>query len=383
MFFGYSMNQSLIKQFNLLDLNYEELEAELEDLGTSKTHAGIIYQNIFRNFSKNFDYEKYFTNNKKDRQGKQLINLISKSDLQLLQSKYQIGSLIEDKSYVAKDGTVKKIFQTHDGKFLESVIIPHKNNKFTFCISSQIGCGMGCKFCVTGKDGLFRNLSAGEIVEQVVTLSATVKPTAIVFMGQGEPISNYKNVEKAIKILTDTRGFNFSSKKITVSTSGLIPGLIKLHKSTGIKLAYSLNATTQEDRTRIMKVNEVIDFETGINQLKDYLHEINTTDDGAIKKKPENLMIEYVMFDGFNDKQEDLSRLIDICKKLEYCFVNLIPYNEHEFAYADFELKQSKQAKHFHEVLIENGIKCFERYEHGADIYAACGMLSNLSKSSK
>lgn len=366
---------------NLLDLNYEELMECLAELNISKTHAGIIWQNIFRNFSHDFDYDKYFTNNKKDRQNKQLINLISKADMAKLSEKVIIGNLRENNSYVAKDGTTKKIFKTYDDKFIESVIIPHKNNKFTFCISSQIGCGMGCKFCVTGKDGLFRNLTAGEIVDQVITLAKTVKPTAIVFMGQGEPISNYLNVEKAIKILTDTRGFNFSSKKITVSTSGLIPGLIKLHKSTGIKLAYSLNATLQSERSRIMKVNEVIDFETGIEQLKTYLHEINLDSNGHKKKKPENLMIEYVMFDGFNDKDSDLNRLIEICKGIEYCFVNLIPYNEHEFAYADFELKKSKRAHHFHEVLVGNGVKCFERYEHGADIYAACGMLSNLSNS--
>ena len=120
---------------------------------------------------------------------------------------------------------------------------------------------MSCKFCVTGLHGLKRNLTAGEIIEQVLLLSKIVKPTAIVFMGQGEPINNYKNVKISIMNLKDHHGFNFSAKKITVSTSGLIPGLIKLQKETGIKMAYSLNATNQNDRTRIMDVNKIIDFE--------------------------------------------------------------------------------------------------------------------------
>ncbi|MBT6505816.1 radical SAM protein, partial [Candidatus Woesearchaeota archaeon] len=255
--------------------------------------------------------------------------------------------------------------------FIESVIIPHTKDKYTFCISSQIGCAMSCKFCVTGLHGLKRNLTAGEIIEQVLLLSKIVKPTAIVFMGQGEPINNYKNVKISIMNLKDHHGFNFSAKKITVSTSGLIPGLIKLQKETGIKMAYSLNATNQNDRTRIMDVNKIIDFESGLSLLKSYLTELNKN------SKRNKLMIEYVMFDGFNDNDSNLEKLIAIAKDLKYVFINLIPYNEHEFAYADFELKKSEKCSYFFKKLMDNDIQAFIRYEHGSDIYAACGMLKH------
>jgi 23S rRNA (adenine2503-C2)-methyltransferase len=268
----------------------------------------------------------------------------------------------------AKDGTRKLRFRTVDGRAIESVLIPdddEERDKLTLCVSSQVGCAMDCGFCATATLGYGRNLTAGEIVEQVyrATKLAGRRPTNLVFMGMGEPMHNLDNVTRALGLLQHPWGLNFSPRRITVSTVGLVPGIEKLGQlSPAPNLAISLNATTDEVRDRIMPVNR----KWPIAKLLE-----------AARRFPlahgRRVTFEYVMLAGVNDSDADADRLVRLLRGMP-SKVNLIPWNP--FQGPAFERPSAERIRTFQERLRAAHMAVYIRTPRGDDIDAACGQLA-------
>jgi len=265
----------------------------------------------------------------------------------------------------SRDGTKKFLFQLKDGLRIESVLIPDRK-RLTLCISTQVGCAMGCRFCLTGKMGLKRNLSTSEIVNQILavreTLPASTSITNIVLMGMGEPLANYENMLKAIKLMTHPEAFKFSSRRVTLSTVGLLPELKQLSmEKARFRLAISLNASDEETRCRLMPINRR-------HPMKKILEICRT-----FPLQPRaRITFEYVMLQGENDSLEDAKRLIKILKGIP-SKINLIPLNE--APEIPFKKPSEERVRQFQEILIEGGLTAIVRASKGADISAACGQL--------
>jgi 23S rRNA (adenine2503-C2)-methyltransferase len=283
------------------------------------------------------------------------------------------------------DGTHKFLWLLHDKKTVESVMIPATKpqvksfaegmrfkghhlkethpeiNRKTACISSQVGCAMKCSFCLTGTQGIVRNLSTAEIVAQICEIQHLYSLTNIVFMGMGEPLNNLENVIKACEILLDQDGFNFSKRKITISTSGLVPKIDELGKRLDVSLAISLNATTDLVRSQIMPVNQKWNIQELLTACKRY-------PTGSHRR----ITFEYVLLENINDSLEDAHRLAHLVKNIPHK-VNLIPFNPHHGA--EFKRPHDEVINAFKEVLLEKGISTTVRVSRGQDILAACGQL--------
>ncbi|GAB4304356.1 MAG: 23S rRNA (adenine(2503)-C(2))-methyltransferase RlmN [Desulfuromonadia bacterium] len=276
-----------------------------------------------------------------------------------------ISDLVPETVETGRDGTRKYLFTLADGESVESVLIPD-DGRNTLCISSQVGCAMGCDFCLTGTFGLTRNLTASEIVNQVCAVRRDLPVNNIVFMGMGEPLHNLDNVVRAITILQDDNGLQFSSRKITVSTSGLVPQMTELGRRVTVNLAVSLNATTNEQRDRLMPVNRSYPIEVLIRGCRDYPLP------GRRK-----ITIEYVMIRGVNDTIDDAKRLLRLISDIP-TKVNLIPFNEHEGA--SFHAPTQDAVDAFHRYLIDRHVTVITRQSRGGDISAACGQLKGRLK---
>jgi 23S rRNA (adenine2503-C2)-methyltransferase len=313
----------------------------------------------------------------------------------------RIFRLEESYSKQSDDGTYKFLWKLNDTKTIESVIIPAalkekvgdevrdalaEGKKFsgihtadaeldrdldsdswarlTACISSQVGCAMACKFCLTGVQGLDRSLEIHEVVTQVLELRMRAPITNIVFMGMGEPLHNVKNITKACQIMLDEDGMNFSKRKVTVSTSGLVPAIDELYKHTDVSLAISLNASNDEQRSEIMPVNRKYNIETLLD---------------ACRRVPlgphRRITFEYVLLKDFNDKPEDAHRVAKLLKGIP-SKVNLIPFNEHSGA--DYKRPSDDTVLKFQKILINAGYTATVRISRGRDILAACGQLRSL-----
>ncbi len=269
----------------------------------------------------------------------------------------------------SKDGTKKFLFGLHDGKNIESVLIPDKN-RLTLCISTQVGCAMGCKFCLTGKMGLKRNLTLSEILNQIIMvkeiLDGKASITNIVMMGMGEPLNNYENCVNSIEIMTHQEAFNFSSRKVTLSTVGLIPELERLSKEKiRFRLAISLNASNDETRTYLMPINR-------LHPIKEIL--------SICKKFPirprERITFEYVLLEGENDSPSDAKDLVNLLKGIP-SKVNLIPLNE--APEIPFKRPSEERIMKFQKILLDGGLTAIVRKSKGSDISAACGQLQGKS----
>ena len=265
------------------------------------------------------------------------------------------------------DGTRRYLVRLSDGELAESVFIPEEGRS-TFCISSQVGCALACSFCLTGLLGLQRNLTAGEIVGQVVLVQRDNLPHAskntfnIVLMGMGEPLHNYHNVMKAIRIMNDPQGLNMSMARITLSTAGLLPGIERLGKEPLIpNLAISLTGVTDQKRNTLMPINLKYPIDTLLE---------------AIRKFPINhrkrVMFEYVLIKDITDDPEDAFRLVRLLKGMR-AKVNLIPFNESDEL--PYRRPSDETILRFQAVLIDHHITTFVRKNRGNDISAACGML--------
>lgn len=267
------------------------------------------------------------------------------------------------------DGATRVVLETLDAHKIECVHMPRavKNPRVTFCVSSQVGCAMGCTFCATGTMGIVRNLSAGEIVGEVLGLMRALGPSSghalnLVFMGMGEPLHNFEHVARAIEVLCHPRGVGMSPNRITVSTSGLVPGIEKLARlRTRPLLALSVNATTDETRSKIMPVNRA----WGLEKLR-------ATLTAYPLRRGEKILLEYVLLRGVNDTEEDAARLAAFARGFRHN-VNVIPLNEHPSA--PFSAPDDDWVLRFARRVTELGCLCTVRNNRGRDVRGACGQL--------
>lgn len=283
-----------------------------------------------------------------------------------------ISGLKPLKKQVSKDGTQKFLFELHDGKAIESVLIPagtdiHPDkNRLTLCISSQVGCAMGCKFCTTGRMGLRRNLKAYEIVDQILTVQRLIdsgqKITNIVFMGMGEPLHNFTEVIEALRRITGLLGF--SRRKVTLSTAGITPRISELaKKAPRVNLAISLNATTDSTRNKIMPVNKKYPLRGLLNACKKFPLEPRR-----------RITFEYVLLNGINDSKENAQELVKLLRGIK-SKVNLIPLNITSSQKNGFRPPPEGRIIAFQKILLDAGITAMIRKSMGKDISAACGQL--------
>ena len=268
----------------------------------------------------------------------------------------------------SQDGTIKVGFTLHDGRTVEGVIIP-TSKRITACISSQVGCSLHCSFCATGQLKRDRNLAFPEIVDQVRGLNELALDqfgrglTNIVFMGMGEPLLNLEEVFRATEILTAEEAMNMASRRITLSTVGIARGIRKLAKrGSKFNLAWSLHAATNAKRAQIMDINKSNPIEEVVDSIKEfYAH---------TKRK---VTLEYILFQKFNDSEEDARNLIKIAKEFP-CFINLIEYNSVKGV--SLERSTPTRSRRFLEILTDNGLEAHIRRSRGHDIDAACGQLA-------
>jgi len=272
---------------------------------------------------------------------------------------------IKAQLFKAKDNqSAKALIVLNDGLKIETVLMKHKK-RHTVCVSSQVGCPLGCSFCATGKMGFKRNLSFSEIINQVLFWARFLKKqnqkvTNLVFMGMGEPFLNTENVFESIKLLNDKKGFNLGIRQFSISTVGITKGIEKLaNQFPQVNLAISLHAPNDKLRSQLMPVNKKYPLEEVLKSLDQY-----------IKKTNRKVMLEYIMIDGINDSEENALKLAQIAKR-PLCFVNLISYNPT----GNFKASSASKIKLFKEILEKQGIYVTQRYRFGQDIKAACGQL--------
>ena len=297
---------------------------------------------------------------------------LSKALRQKLKERAEIVPLVKDLEQRSVDGTIKYRFKTRDGRYIESVYMPSEDRK-TLCVSTQVGCAMACSFCMTGTLGLKRNLTPGEIVAQVHTVNREVRKlegletyrplSNLVFMGMGEPLHNFENLKTALSILQSEDGPNFSHRHITVSTVGLVPMIERFGQETDVKLAISLNASTDEQRSKTMPVNRKWNIAALLEACRKFP-----------LRQGRRITFEYVLLRGFNDTDEDAHRLIQLLQGIP-AKVNLIPYNENPGL--GFQTTMEERAEAFRAILAEGHIAAFIRQNRGRDIAGACGQLAN------
>lgn len=290
---------------------------------------------------------------------------LSKDLRRFLSEHLFISQLEVDQVQTSRDGSKKYLFRLKDGQHIESVLIPEPGH-WTLCISTQVGCGMGCAFCLTGRGGLVRNLEPAEIVGQVCAvrddLSGNTPLTNVVFMGMGEPLANYHHVVQAIRTIAGNNGLQFSNRRITLSTAGLPSGIHDLGKDVKVNLAVSLNAADNDTRSRLMPINRTYPIEKLLSACRRFPLPSRRT-----------IMFEYVLIAGVNDAPEDAERLAKLLKPLR-AKINLIPFNP--FDGTEFERPGEDVIAAFQQILLTRHYTVVIRHSKGADICAACGQLS-------
>lgn len=288
---------------------------------------------------------------------------LSKGFRETLKEKCTIDPLPISAVAKSEDGTEKLQFTLNDGSAVEAVLMP-ADARTTICISSQVGCAMGCKFCFTGSLKLKRNLECFEIVDQYRQAQLHLgeeRISNIVMMGMGEPLQNFENVVTACNLLMHQHAYNISGRKLTVSTCGVVPKIADLIEQTNVNVAISLNATTNETRSSIMPINKRYPLEELIAEL-----------DRFPKPRRKRIFLEYIMLKDINDSHNDARRLLKIARKIG-CKVNLIPFNQHDAS--DFAPPPRDEILEFQKIIVDGGIDTFIRQSRGQDIAGACGML--------
>ena len=325
---------------------------ELVELGIKpKFRAKQIYQWVYKKYKDNFDE---MTNIPKDLREK-------------LKEEFIINPLELISHEISKDETEKFLFKTYDNHTFETVLIKMKEGKYTVCVSTQIGCKVGCKFCLTAKGGFVRNLSAGEIVAQVWFMKKIKnfpenKALNIVYMGMGEPLDNYNNLVKAIKIIQDDNGLNIGGRRQTISTSGIAPKIEKLGKENlGVNLAISLHAVDDKLREELIPLNKAYNIKSVIEAIKKF----------PIDKR-KKVMFEYLVIKNVNDDLNSAKKLVKLLNGIP-SKVNLIYFNP--YPGSPYERPDEETMKKFQRFLLDKGITCTIRESKGIDISAACGQL--------
>ncbi|MDD2277983.1 MAG: 23S rRNA (adenine(2503)-C(2))-methyltransferase RlmN [Bacteroidales bacterium] len=285
-----------------------------------------------------------------------------------LSEKYRIGLVKPSKVAESTDGTKKYLFATESLKFVEAAYIPD-NDRATLCVSSQVGCKMGCLFCMTGKQGFQGNLSAGEIVNQLRSIPEWHKVTNIVYMGMGEPLDNLDNVLSSLDILTSDWGMAMSPKRITVSSIGVKPAMIKFLELSQCHLAISLHNPFDEERKALMPIENVYPIHDVVDEIRKY--------DFSGQRR---VSFEYIMFEGLNDTQMHVREMVKLLSKL-YCRVNLIRF--HPIPNSPLKGSSDEQILKFRDALTARGVFTTIRASRGLDNQAACGLLSTKEQMQK
>lgn len=346
------------KRYDLKSLSKTQLTQLCAELGVQKFRANQIFQWLYQKGAKSFEEMTNLSKELRDRLS--LVSFIRNIEL--------------DKMQVSRDGTTKFLFNLFDNRQVEAVLIPEffpdgVADRLTVCVSSQVGCVFGCSFCATGKMGFFRNLTPGEIVDQITTINNHTlkkydkKITNIVYMGMGEPLHNYQSVVASTSILSDPLGIELSQKRITVSTVGLAKQIKQLgDEQHPFNLAISLHAPSDEKRNKIMPINSSMDLEALKDALKYYFEKTNKA-----------VTFEYLLFDDFNDSDDDAKKLAEISNWLP-SKVNIIMYNN----VLGVELQRAREDRldKFMRALARHNVRATVRRSRGDDIDAGCGQLA-------
>jgi 23S rRNA (adenine2503-C2)-methyltransferase len=333
---------------NLKDMPLEELEGFIAGLGKERYRARQVMKWLYRQGATSFEEMTTLSREFRDELSRRAI----------IESPHIV------KTQTAKDTTRKVLFQLKDGNFVESVLIPGKTH-WTVCVSTQVGCRMGCRFCLTGQQGFTRNLLPSEITGQLTALQAEMPEGQeiknIVLMGMGEPLDNYDNVVKAIRIFTSDQALEFSTRKVTLSTCGLSPMIFKLGEDVCVNIAVSLNAPDNRLRDDLMPINRKYPLETLLEACRNY-------------PMPGRRMVtfEYILIGGVNDSLEDAGKLVRLLKGTR-CKLNLIAFNE--FPNSPFQSPTPVAVAAFQLFLAEHHYTAILRASKGSDILAACGQL--------
>ncbi len=294
----------------------------------------------------------------------EMTNISAKNRL-ALSDKYEIGRTLPTKTVESSDGTKKFLFTTAEGHSIETVYIPEED-RATLCVSSQVGCKMGCVFCMTGKQGFSAQLTSTEILNQIMSIPDAEKLTNIVFMGMGEPFDNTLPLLRSLDILTSDYGYAWSPRRITVSTIGLIPGMKVFLEKSNCHLAISLHSPFSQERLSLMPIEKTYPIAKVLDELKK--HDFS---------KQRRVSFEYIMFDGINDTIRHAVELVKILKGID-CRINLIRF--HNIPEIDLKCATDEKMIFFRDYLSNNGITTTIRRSRGEDIFAACGMLSSSEK---
>ena len=347
-------------KLNLLGMNFDDFSAIFAEMGEAKFRAKQLYSWIYNKGAISFDD---MSNMSKDLRAK-------------LELKYRLTRPEISKHLISKDGTEKWLLKFADGNEAEVVFIPD-NARGTLCISSQVGCTLTCRFCHTGKQRLVRNLDAGEIVAQIMLARDTMNEwpsdkanrriTNIVFMGMGEPLYNVDNVIKAINIITDGHAIALSKRRVTLSTSGVVPEINRIGVETGVLLAISLHATNDALRDEIMPINKKYPLAQLIDAVRNYPGLSNAN----------RVTWEYVMLKDLNDSIDDAKSLVKIISGIP-SKVNLIPFNP--WPGSPYKRSDADKIKQFADIIWDAGYSSPIRRPRGQDILAACGQLKSESE---
>lgn len=340
---------------DIKSLNYDELSSALKDCGYPSFRADQVYSWLHKQKVDSFD---------------EMTN-ISSSMREELKNRFSLpGCVIERKQVSAQDGTVKYLFRLFDDEFVESVVMKYKYGH-TICVSSQVGCKMGCRFCASTLAGFKRGLLPSEILSQIYTAEKDmgIKISHIVLMGMGEPMDNFDNVMKFIELAVDEKGLNISGRNISLSTCGIVPGIYSLlEKHLQLTLSVSLHAPNDALRNEIMPVNRKYNVDTLLKACRDYSSSTSR-----------RISFEYSMLRGINDTDECALELAEKLKGI-LCHVNLIPVNE--VKESPFKPSTPQRIKAFSAVLEKRGIPVTVRRKLGSDIDASCGQLRRKVKES-
>lgn len=334
---------------NIYNYTKQQLEKELENIGEKKFRATQIFEWIYKKNVKSFEE----------------MSNINKNSIQKLNEKFLISNLIIEKEQISSDGTRKYLFKLDDGNFVETVLMTHEYG-LSVCVSTQVGCNMGCAFCASGLNKKQRNLEVSEMVLQIKMINDILseenkRVSHVVVMGIGEPFDNYDNLISFLRIINDPKGLEIGSRHITVSTCGMVPKIIEYSDfELQVNLAISLHFADDEKRSKYMQINKAYNLEQLMESIKYYY-----------KKTNRRITFEYILLKDINDSIDDAKKLISLIKGIN-CYINLIPMNS---TINEFTRSTVEKTNAFYKYLISHNINVTLRKEQGHDIDAACGQL--------
>lgn len=340
---------------SIYGLTFDDLTEWFLDKGQKKFRATQVWEWLYRKRVGSFD---------------EMTN-VPKESIEILKENFVLNNLEEQIVQKSSDGTIKYLFKLEDGNLIETVLMSHEYG-LSVCVTTQVGCNIGCTFCASGLLKKQRDLDAGEIVSQIMNVQRYLderdndaRVSHIVVMGIGEPFDNYDNVMSFLRVVNHDKGLAIGARHITVSTSGLAPRIKDFaNEDFQVNLAVSLHAPNNDIRTKIMRINRTFSIETLMEAIEYYIEKTNR-----------RVTYEYIMLRDVNDSRQEAQELANLLKNhKKLAYVNLIPYNpvdEHN----QYERSRKEDVLAFYDVLKKNGVNCVIRREHGTDIDAACGQL--------